>query len=69
MKLRAKYLGPFRVIKAYTSSLIVVPWTEISRLDEYYRDPNIFRLIHRGDIRPFIPVRSQLNTVNLSRER
>ena len=28
-------------------------WTENSRLDEYYRDPNIFRLIHRGDIRPF----------------
>ena len=53
MKLRAKYLGPFRVIKAYTSSLIVVPWTENSRLDEYYKDPNIFRLIHRGDIRPF----------------
>ena len=53
MKLRAKYVGPFRVIKAYTSSLIVVPWTENSRLDEYYKDPNIFRLIHRGDIKPF----------------
>ena len=53
MKLRAKYLGPFRVIKAYTSSLIVVPWTENSRLDEYYRDPDVFRLIHRGDIKPF----------------
>ena len=26
---------------------------ENSRLDEYYRDPNIFRLIHRGDIKPF----------------
>ena len=32
-KLRAKYVGPFRVIKAYTSSLIVVPWTENSRLE------------------------------------
>ena len=53
MKLRAKYIGPFRVIKAYTSSLIVVPWTENSRLDEYYRDPDVFRLIHRGDIKPF----------------
>ena len=53
MKLRAKYLGPFRIIKAYTSSLIVVPWTENSRLDEYYKDPDVFRLIHRGDIKPF----------------
>jgi hypothetical protein len=42
VKLRAKYLGPFRVIKVYTSSLIVVPWTENTRLDEYYKDPNIF---------------------------
>ena len=53
MKLRAKYIGPFRVIKAYTSSLIVVPWTQNSRLEEYYRDPNVFRLMHRGDIKPF----------------
>jgi hypothetical protein len=53
MKLRAKYIGPFRVIKAYMSSLIVVPWTQNSRLEEYYRDPNVFRLMHRGDIKPF----------------
>ena len=53
MKLRSKYIGPFRVIKAYTSSLIVVPWTENERLDDYYKDPNAFRLLHRGDIRPF----------------
>ena len=53
MKLRAKYIGPFRVIKAYTSSLILVPWSENSRLEEYYKDPNLFRLMHRGDIRPF----------------
>ena len=53
MKLRAKYIGPFRVIKAYTSSLIVVPWTQNARLEEYYKDPNVFRLMHRGDIRPF----------------
>ena len=52
-KLRSVYVGPFRVIKAYTSSLIVVPWTENSRLEEYYKDPDIFRLIHRGDIKPF----------------
>ena len=53
MKLRAKYIGPFRVIKAYTASLIVVPWTENSRLENYYKDPDIFRLMHRGDIKPF----------------
>ena len=53
MKLRSKYIGPFRVIKAYLSSLIVVPWTQNARLEEYYRDPNVFRLIHRGDIKPF----------------
>ena len=52
-KLRSVYVGPFRVIKAYTSSLIVVPWTENSRLEEYYKDPDVFRLIHRGDIKPF----------------
>jgi hypothetical protein len=53
MKLRAKYIGPFRVIKVYMSSLIVVPWTQNARLEEYYRDPNVFRLMHRGDIKPF----------------
>ena len=52
-KLRAKYIGPFRVIKVYYSSVVVVPWTQNARLDEYYKDPNLFRLMHRGDIRPF----------------
>ena len=53
MKLRAKYIGPFRVIKAYVSSLVVVPWTQNSRLEELYKDPNVFRFMHRGDIKPF----------------
>jgi hypothetical protein len=35
------------------SSLIVVPWTENSRLEEYNKDPDLFRLMHRGDIKPF----------------
>ena len=52
-KLRAIYIGPFRVLKAYTASLIVVPWTENSRLEDYYKDPDMFRLMHRGDIKPF----------------
>jgi len=52
-KLRARYIGPFRIIKAYPSSLVVVPWTENARLEEYYKDPNLFRYMHRGDIKPF----------------
>ena len=52
-KLRAIYIGPFRVLKVYEASLIVVPWTENSRLEEYYRDPDAFRLVHRGNIKPF----------------
>ncbi len=52
-KLRAIYVGPFRVLKSYMSSLIVIPWTENSRLEEYNKDPNLFRLMHRGDIKPF----------------
>ena len=52
-KLRAIYVGPFRVLKSYMSSLIVVPWTENSRLEEYNKDPDLFRLMHRGDIKPF----------------
>ncbi len=53
MKLRTKYIGPFRIIKVYPASLVVVPWTENARLEEYYRDPDLFRYIHRGDIKPF----------------
>ena len=52
-KLRATYIGPFRVIKVYRSSLMVVPYSENSRLDEYYRDQNAFRILHKGDIPPF----------------
>jgi hypothetical protein len=52
-KLRAKFIGPFRIIKVYPSSLVVVPWTENARLEEYYKDPNLFRYMHRGDIKPF----------------
>jgi hypothetical protein len=53
MKLRTKYIGPFRIIKVYPASLVVVPWTENARLEDYYRDPDLFRYIHRGDIKPF----------------
>ena len=53
MKLRSKYIGPFKVIKTYTYSFILVPRTENSRLEEYYKDTDAFRLMHRGDIKPF----------------
>jgi len=55
LKLRAKYLGPFRIIKVYPSSVIVVPWSECSKLDEHNRKPDLLRLMNRGDIRPFHP--------------
>ena len=53
VKLRTKYLGPFRIIKVYTTSLALVPWSLNSRLEEFYRDPNLFRLAHRGDVPTF----------------
>jgi len=52
-KLRVKFVGPYRIIKVYSSSLVVVPWTENARLEEYYKDPNLFRYMHRGDMKPF----------------
>jgi len=52
-KLRARFIGPFRIIKVYPSSLVVVPWMENARLEEYYKDPNLFRYMHRGDLKPF----------------
>ena len=63
-KLRAIYVGPFRVLKSYMSSLIVIPWTENSRLEEYNKDPDLFRLMHRGDIKPFHTRQVSLNIVN-----
>ena len=53
VKLRAKYIGPFRVIKVYQSSLALVPWSLNSKLEQFYRDPNLFRLAHRGDLKTF----------------
>jgi hypothetical protein len=53
VKLRSKYIGPFRIIKVYPSSLVLVPWSLTSKLDEFYRDPNLFRLMHRGDVKSF----------------
>ena len=53
MKLRAKYLGPYRIIKVYESSLILVPWDEVNAYEKYLRKPNVLRLQNRGDVRPF----------------
>ena len=53
VKLRPKYLGPYRIIRVYESSVAVVPWSFNSKLEEFYRDPNLFRLAHRGDVKSF----------------
>ena len=53
LKLRAKYLGPFRVIKAYPSSLAVVPWSENARFEQHLRNRDMRKLITRGDVKPF----------------
>jgi hypothetical protein len=53
VKLRPKYLGPYRIIKVYEASIAIVPWSSNSKLEEFYRDPNLFRLAHRGDVRSF----------------
>lgn len=52
-KLRAKYLGPYRIIKVYNTSLALVPWSLNPQLEHFYRDPNLFRLLHRGDVPTF----------------
>ena len=61
VKLRSKYIGPFRIIKVYPSSLVLVPWSLSTKLDEFYKDPNVFRLAHRGDVKTFetrlVPIR------------
>ena len=41
------------MIKVYPSSLALVPWSLNSKLEQFYRDPNLFRLAHRGDIKTF----------------
>ena len=53
MKLRAKYLGPYRIIKVYESSLILVPWDEVNAYEKYLKKPDVLRLQNRGDVRPF----------------
>ena len=53
MKLRAKYLGPYRVIKVYKSSLAIIPWTEGGELERYYKNPDLFKLVTRGKVQPF----------------
>ena len=59
LKLRPKYRGPYRVIKAFESSLQVIPWDESERLDELNDSP---RFVQRmNEVKPFltdtVPVR------------
>ena len=53
MKLRAKYLGPYRVLKAYPASLALVPWSENDELERYLKDPGLFKLAIKADLKPF----------------
>ena len=55
-KLRAKYVGPYRVIEVYPASLVVIPWSEGKSYELYKRQPDLFRLRHRADIRMFHPI-------------
>ena len=52
-KLRAKYVGPYRVVTVYPASLVVIPWSEGKSYELYRRQPDLFRLRHRADIRMF----------------
>jgi len=52
-KLRAKYIGPFRVIKTYPKSLVVVPWTERKEVDGLIGPPPLFELPNRVNVEPF----------------
>ena len=52
-KLRAKYVGPFRVIKVYPKSLIVIPWANRRDADGLLKPPHLFDLPNRRNIEPF----------------
>ena len=53
MKLRPKYLGPYRIIKAYPSSLALIPWVENELFEEYMATPGIFKQIIKAEIKQF----------------
>ena len=55
LKLRAKYLGPYRIIKVYPSSLIVIPWSEGKLFEKYKSDPRVLNIFGKGQIRAFHP--------------
>ena len=55
-KLRAKYLGPYRVIQVREATLTAIPWSEGKAYDRYRDKPDLFRLRHRANIRVFHPV-------------
>ena len=60
-KLRAKYVGPFRVIKVYPKSLVIIPWANRRDADGLLRPPPLFELPNRRNIEPF-----QARIVNVS---
>ena len=52
LKLRPKYRGPYRVVKAFESSLQVIPWDESERLDELQEAPQFVQRMN--EVRPFL---------------
>ena len=52
-KLRAKYIGPFRVVHVYPRTLIVVPWRDSHHFKTEERKSKWFKFPNRGDIRPY----------------
>ena len=58
-KLRPRYRGPYRVVRAFESSLQVIPWDESQRLDEIEQAPQFVQRLNA--VKPFltdtVPVR------------
>jgi len=54
-KLRAKYIGPFRIVHVYPRSLIVIPWGEEKDFKNKLKKSNFYGLINRGNVRPYSP--------------
>ncbi len=47
-KLRNKFRGPMRIIKAMTSSLIVIPWTEEHKFGDFGLEADLFQKRFKG---------------------
>lgn len=55
LKLRAKYVGPYRVVHVYPSSLIVIPWGEVEDFRKRTFPHKWFGAANRRGVRPYSP--------------